>query len=203
MTERTHEGYPGTGQACRGEARVHCAQGLPSHVLRSSESNDRALSEKERDKIFDTLCSERFVDRAPAEVVATLLDEDVYLCSERTMYRVLDSREAVQERRAQRSHPRIQETRADGDGPEPCLVLGYHAAAGAEEVELLLPLRHPGHLQPLRPGMDGGGSGELRLGRPAWSLLDMVIHPRARARLKGGLRENSPNCPDGGGRVAP
>ena len=48
----------------------------------------RALSEKERDKVFDTLCSERFVDRSPAEVVATLLDEDVYLCSERTMYRV-------------------------------------------------------------------------------------------------------------------
>ena len=128
----------------------------------------RVLSEKARDKIFDTLCSERFVDRAPAEVVATLLDEDVYLCSERTMYRVLDSREAVQERRAQRSHPRIQETRADGDGPEPGLVLGHPAAAGAEEVELLLPLRHPGHLQPLRPGMDGGGSGELRLGRPAY-----------------------------------
>ena len=38
----------------------------------------RALSEKERDKVFDTLCSERFVDRSPAEVVATLLDEDVY-----------------------------------------------------------------------------------------------------------------------------
>ena len=38
----------------------------------------RALSERERDKIFDTLCSERFVDRSPAEVVATLLDEDVY-----------------------------------------------------------------------------------------------------------------------------
>jgi putative transposase len=65
----------------------------------------RALSEKERDEVYLTLCSDRFVDRAPAEVVATLLDEDRYLCSERTMYRVLDSRAAVQERRAQRSHP--------------------------------------------------------------------------------------------------
>ena len=55
----------------------------------------RALSEKERDKVFDTLCSERFVDRSPAEVVATLLDEDVYLCSERTMYRVLASQVPV------------------------------------------------------------------------------------------------------------
>ena len=68
----------------------------------------RALSEKERDKVFDTLCSERFVDRSPAEVVATLLDEDVYLCSERTMYRVLASQVPVRERRAQRSHPEYQ-----------------------------------------------------------------------------------------------
>ena len=51
------------------------------------------------------------------------------------------------------------------DGPGPGLVLGYHTAAGAEEVELLLPLRHHGHLQPLHRGMDGGGSGELGLGR--------------------------------------
>ena len=43
----------------------------------------RALSETERGEVFDTLCSERFVDRSPAEVVATLLDEEVYLCSER------------------------------------------------------------------------------------------------------------------------
>ena len=68
----------------------------------------RALSEKERDEVFGTLCSERFVDRSPAEVVATLLDEDVYLCSERTMYRVLASEVPVQERRAQRSHPEYQ-----------------------------------------------------------------------------------------------
>ena len=46
------------------------------------------MSETERGEVFDTLCSERFVDRSPAEVVATLLDEEVYLCSERTMYRV-------------------------------------------------------------------------------------------------------------------
>ena len=56
----------------------------------------RALSETERGEVFDTLCSERFVDRSPAEVVATLLDEEVYLCSERTMYRVLASEVPVQ-----------------------------------------------------------------------------------------------------------
>ena len=77
----------------------------------------RALSEKERDKVFDTLCSERFVDRSPAEVVATLLDEDVYLCSERTMYRVLASEVPVQERRAQRSHPEYQKPELMATGP--------------------------------------------------------------------------------------
>ena len=77
----------------------------------------RALSEKERDKVFNTLCSERFVDRSPAEVVATLLDEDVYLCSERTMYRVLASQVPVRERRAQRSHPEYQKPELMATGP--------------------------------------------------------------------------------------
>ena len=77
----------------------------------------RALSEKERDEVFDMLCSERFVDRSPAEVVATLLDEDVYLCSERTMYRVLASQVPVRERRAQRSHPEYQKPELMATGP--------------------------------------------------------------------------------------
>ena len=102
----------------------------------------RALSETERGEVFDTLCSERFVDRSPAEVVATLLDEEVYLCSERTMYRVLASEVPVQERRAQRTHPEYKKPELMATGAEPGVVLGYHAAARAEEVELLLPLRH-------------------------------------------------------------
>ena len=47
----------------------------------------------------------RFVDLAPAEVYATLLDEGAYLCSERTMYRLLARRAEVQERRDQLRHP--------------------------------------------------------------------------------------------------
>ena len=47
----------------------------------------------------------RFVDRSPAEVVATLLDEGQYLCSERTMYRILAASEPVRERRNQLTHP--------------------------------------------------------------------------------------------------
>jgi putative transposase len=55
--------------------------------------------------VHDVLTSERFVDRSPAQVWATLLDEGRYLCSERTMYRVLDDRAEVRERRDQLRHP--------------------------------------------------------------------------------------------------
>ena len=77
----------------------------------------RALSEKEQDEVFDILCSQRFVDRSPAEVVATLVDEGAYLCSERTMYRVLASRAAVQERRPQRTHPEYKKPELMATGP--------------------------------------------------------------------------------------
>ena len=52
-----------------------------------------------------TLNEERFVDKAPAEIHATLLDEEVYLCSVRTMYRILDDAGEVRERRDQLRHP--------------------------------------------------------------------------------------------------
>ena len=47
----------------------------------------------------------RFVDLAPAEVYATLVDEERYLCSERTMYRVLAANAEVRGRRNQLRHP--------------------------------------------------------------------------------------------------
>ncbi len=64
----------------------------------------RALSDAENDHILEALHSERFVDMAPAEVYATLLDEDIYLCSIRTMYRILEGCEEVRERRNQARH---------------------------------------------------------------------------------------------------
>jgi putative transposase len=51
------------------------------------------------------LYSERFVDRSPAQVCATLLDDGRYLASERTMYRILAERGETRERRDQLVHP--------------------------------------------------------------------------------------------------
>ena len=65
----------------------------------------RALDAAERERVLDVLASPRFVDRSPGEVVATLLDEGQYLCSERTMYRILAAVRPVRERRNQLTHP--------------------------------------------------------------------------------------------------
>lgn len=65
----------------------------------------RALRCDERQDVLDELHSPRFVDKAPGEIVATLLDEGVYHCSVRTMYRILDGENEVRERRNQLRHP--------------------------------------------------------------------------------------------------
>ena len=51
------------------------------------------------------LHSKRFMDQAPHRVHATLLDEELYLCSPRTMYRLLKEYGEVRERRDQLRHP--------------------------------------------------------------------------------------------------
>ena len=68
-------------------------------------SPDRALSESEREQVRETLNSERFVDCAPRQVYATLLDEATYLCSPSTMYRILAETSEIRDRRDQMRHP--------------------------------------------------------------------------------------------------
>ena len=68
----------------------------------------RALRPDERETVLTTLHAERFRDRAPAAVQATLLDEGTYLCSTRTMYRVLAQAGESRERRDQLVHPAYQ-----------------------------------------------------------------------------------------------
>lgn len=65
----------------------------------------RGLPPNERKSVLDTLDSARFQDSAPREVYATLLDEQVYLCHWRTMYRILAENQQVRERRNQLRHP--------------------------------------------------------------------------------------------------
>ncbi len=65
----------------------------------------RALSKEERRDVLSLLHAPQYVDKAPAQIVATLLDKGEYHCSTRTMYRILESEKEVKERRNQLRHP--------------------------------------------------------------------------------------------------
>jgi len=77
----------------------------PSRAAPPRRRSPRALSAGERGAVLALLHEPRFVDHAPAEVYATLLDAGQYVCSERTMYRLLAEHAEVRERRDQLRHP--------------------------------------------------------------------------------------------------
>lgn len=77
-------------------------------AIKPPRRSTRALSEVERAETLSVLRSPQFVDRAPAAVHATLLDQGRYLCSPRTMYRLLAAEGEVRERRNQLVHPHYQ-----------------------------------------------------------------------------------------------
>jgi putative transposase len=98
----------GTARACDAlglprASYYRCQQ--PQAPAQERPTPARALSIAERQEVLDTLHSEPFADKAPAEVWATLLDEGTYLCSQRTMYRILQGAQEVRERRDQLRHP--------------------------------------------------------------------------------------------------
>ena len=77
----------------------------------------RSLSPSERAGVLTVLHEERFQDRSPAAVQATLLDEGRYLCSVRTIYRILQQEGESGERRDQLVHPAYQKPELLATGP--------------------------------------------------------------------------------------
>jgi putative transposase len=80
----------------------------PQAVSAPRRTPPRALSPTERETALAVLHEPRFVDLAPAQVYTRLLDEGRYLCSERTLYRILAENQEVRERRDQLRHPVYQ-----------------------------------------------------------------------------------------------
>lgn len=76
-----------------------------------------ALSTEERTAIRAVLNSERFTDKAPRQIYAALLDEGMYLCHWRSMYRILHDFAEVRERRNQRQHPVYRKPELLAEGP--------------------------------------------------------------------------------------
>jgi len=80
----------------------------PQPVSTPRRTPPRALSALERERALAVLHEPRFVDLAPAQVYTRLLDEDRYLCSERTWSRILAAHTEGRERRDQLRHPVYQ-----------------------------------------------------------------------------------------------
>lgn len=79
--------------------------------------NHRRLSEEEEKMVLAELTSERFMDESLPEIYTTLLDEGTYLCSQRTMYRVLARHASSRERRDQLRHPEYSKPELLAEGP--------------------------------------------------------------------------------------
>ena len=89
----------------RGQSAPTARVTVPETVPMPKPAPPRALCPGEKAQVLQVLNSARFQDQAVREVYATLLDEGTYLCSWRTMYRVLDENQEVRERRNVLSHP--------------------------------------------------------------------------------------------------
>ena len=100
-------GVPSASQAT-GLARgslYRWANPFPVPEKKPRPAPERALSQDERSRVLSILTGERFCDRTPRDVYASLLDEGTYLCSWRTMYRILAKDDLVRERR--KGHRRL------------------------------------------------------------------------------------------------
>jgi len=77
----------------------------------------RKLTEPERNEVLHLLNSETFRDEAVPSVHAKLLDQGRYLCSQRTMYRILKAEKQVRQRQHEREHPVYQKPELLATGP--------------------------------------------------------------------------------------
>jgi putative transposase len=116
-------GAVGTAKACRALAVPRSSiyrrrrRRTPLELVRRRPTPARTLTLAERQAVLDVFHEDRFVDKAPAEVYATLLDEQRYLGSERTMYRILAAHGEIRERRNQLTHPPYAKPELLATGP--------------------------------------------------------------------------------------
>ena len=142
------------------EIRQKTEQDLP----KKRPTPSRAMEKQERTQVLDVLNSDRFVDAAPRQVYAQLLDEGIYLCSWRSMYRILDAHEQVCERRDQLTHPAYKKPELLAQGPNQLWSWDISKLRGAGQMDLLLPLCVDGHLQSICRRLDGGQAGGSNAG---------------------------------------
>ena len=138
----------------------------------------RALGPTERQAVLGRAAQPAVRRQSPTEVHATLLDEQTYLCSPRTMYRVLAAAHEVRERRAQARHPAYAAPELVATGPKQ--VWSWDITKLKGPVPYLYYSLGPRPLQPLRRGLDGRAARECAPGRaPAGGDLREAGHHAA------------------------
>jgi putative transposase len=97
----------GVADTCRtlGLSRSTYYRHKKEPTVKTKRYSHRKLTKEEEQRVLSYLTGDRFVDSSVPEVHAALLDDGIYLCSTRTMYRILKRHKAVRERRNQRRHP--------------------------------------------------------------------------------------------------
>ena len=126
----------------------------PAGPPRPRPASPRALAPSERQVVLDVLHSDRFVDQSPAEVHATLLEEQTYLCSPRTMYRLLA---AAGEVRDQARHQAYATPELVATAPNQIWSWDITKLKGPVAYRYFSALRDPGSLQSVRRRLDGRG----------------------------------------------
>lgn len=87
-------------------------------VVRTARTGPvRKLNVEDRLAVLAVLHEDRFVDKAPAQVFASLLDDGIYLCSISTMYRILREHDEVRERRKVLRHKHYTKPELLATGP--------------------------------------------------------------------------------------
>jgi len=104
-----------------------------------------ALTIPQQQAVLDLLHAPGFVDQAPAEVYATLLDQGIYHCSIRTMYRILEQHAEVRETPALScATPVYQKPELLAEGPQSGSGPGdITKLMGPAKMDVFLSLRHP------------------------------------------------------------
>jgi transposase InsO family protein len=98
-------------------ATVDRAAARPTPVLRQRQAPANALTAEEKARVLAVLDAAEFVDAAPAQVYAVLLDQGVYVGSISTMYRILREHAQVVERRRLARHPARTRPELHATGP--------------------------------------------------------------------------------------
>jgi putative transposase len=110
----------GVKAACQALGLARCQfyrKRRPRPLAKAKAAPARKLTEAERATVRELLNSSRFADQVPREVYASLLDEGRYVCSVRSMYRILAEQDQVRERRDQLRHPSYTRPELLATGP--------------------------------------------------------------------------------------